>query len=92
MQCAGHLGRPVPLLARRLPVPLQRAPYRLPVLRGRFHNHFLDLLLDQPLGQQVQWIGGGAELAPLKLVLAFPATSATTTANIFLCTSIAAIR
>src|SRR5664280_3492495 len=72
MQCAGHLGRPVPLLARRLPVPLQRPPYRLPVLRGRFHHYFLDLLLDQPLGQQMQLIGGGAELAPLKLILVFP--------------------
>ena len=72
VQCAGHLGRPVTLLPRRFPVPLQRAPYRLAVLRGRFHNHFLDLLLDQPLGEQVQLIGGRAELAPLKFTLAFP--------------------
>src|ERR1035437_6207208 len=72
MQRAAHLAGPLPLLARRLPVPLQRSPHPLPVLRGRFHDYFLDLLLVQPLGQQVQLTGSSAELSALKLILAFP--------------------
>jgi len=51
---------PLALPARRLPVPLQRSPHRFPVRGGRFHDYFLDFLLDQPLGQHVQLIGGGA--------------------------------
>jgi hypothetical protein len=41
-------------------------------LRGRFHDYFFDPLLDQPLGQHVQFSGGSAELAAIKLILAFP--------------------
>jgi hypothetical protein len=35
----------------------------------RFHDYFFDLLLHQPLGQHVQFTGGSAELAALKLIL-----------------------
>src|ERR1019366_4617333 len=69
---AAHLAGPLPLLALRLPVLLQRSPNRLPVLRGRFHDYFFDLLLVQPLGQHMQFTGGSAELAPLKPILTFP--------------------
>lgn len=31
---------------RRLPVVLQRVPHRTPVLRGRLHDDFFDLVLD----------------------------------------------
>src|SRR5260370_367172 len=68
VQLAGHLASPVPLLPRRLPIQLQRSPYRLPILRGRFHYYFLYLLLQQPLRQHLQLLGTGAELAPLKLI------------------------
>ena len=32
----------------------QRFPHRPPVLRGRLHDDFLDLVLDQPVGQATQ--------------------------------------
>ena len=32
----------------------QRFPHRPPVLRGRLHDDFLDILLDQPVGQTAQ--------------------------------------
>jgi hypothetical protein len=32
----------------------QRFPHRPPVLRGRLHNDFLDVLRDQPVGQAAQ--------------------------------------
>ena len=32
----------------------QRFPHRPPVLRGRLHDDFLDVLLDQPVGQAAQ--------------------------------------
>jgi hypothetical protein len=32
------------------PMLFQRFPHRPPVLRGRFHDDFLDVLLDQPVG------------------------------------------
>jgi hypothetical protein len=36
------------------PVLLQGFPHRPPVLRGRFHDDFLDLLLDEPTGPRAQ--------------------------------------
>ena len=61
MQCVALVSRALPLL-----------PRWPPVLRGRFHDDFLDLLLVQPLGQHVQFTGRSTELAALKLILAFP--------------------
>ena len=45
---------PVARAASGPPVLFQRFPHRPPVLRGRFHDDFLDLLLDQPVGQAAQ--------------------------------------
>ena len=59
-----------PLLAERLPVPLQGCPDGFPILCRRFHHRFFHLLLDQPGSQQSQLRGVAAELSPLKLVLA----------------------
>jgi hypothetical protein len=56
---------PFPLLAERLPVPFQSSPDRSRLCR-RFHDHFLDLLFEQPLGQQSQLGGVAAKPAPLK--------------------------
>jgi hypothetical protein len=50
---------------------LQRLPHWPPILRCGFHDHFLDLLLDQPFGQQPQLVGAAAELSPLKIVFPF---------------------
>ena len=36
------------------PMLLERFPHRPPVLRGRFHHHFLNLALDQPLSETMQ--------------------------------------
>jgi hypothetical protein len=33
---------------------LQGLPHGPPVLRGRLHDHFFDLVLDQPVGQSAQ--------------------------------------
>src|SRR5207302_7366823 len=56
----GRLGVD-PRALRRLPVPFQRVPHRAPVLRGRFHHHFLDLTLDQPRGEQPELARARAE-------------------------------
>ena len=71
MQRAG--GRPGvhPRTLRRLPVAFQRVPHRAPVLRGRLHHDFFDLVLDQPLGQEAQLAGRRAELPPFKLPVPF---------------------
>src|ERR1022692_4853493 len=39
---------------------------------GRFHDDFFDLQFHQPLGQHVQFAGGGAEFTAFKLILACP--------------------
>src|SRR4030095_11973423 len=44
--------------------------YRSPILRGRFHDHFLNLLGDQPVRQSAQFTWTGSHFPPLKLVLA----------------------
>ena len=65
MQRAGArpaVGRPHP----RLPVALQRLPHRSPILRGRFHHHFHDLALDEPVGQAAQLRRAGPELPPFE--------------------------
>src|SRR5438093_6637815 len=56
-----------PRALRRLPVPFQRVPHRAPVLRGRFHHHFLDLTLDQPRGEQPELARARAESPAFKL-------------------------
>jgi hypothetical protein len=38
-------------------------------LRRRFHNDFLDLLLEQPCSERSQLVGAAAKHPPLKLVL-----------------------
>jgi hypothetical protein len=85
---ARALARP----ALRPPVQLQRFPDRTPILRGRFHDDFFDLALDQPVGQRAQVGGARPDLLAIELKVPSTSTSATTTANIFLCTSIPAIR
>src|SRR6266550_6702681 len=58
-----------PLLAYRLPIPFQRFPNGFPILRRRFHNYFLNFLLEQPCGQRSQLLGVAAKHPPLKPVL-----------------------
>ena len=72
--------------------PARAPPHGTPILRGRFHHDFLDVLLDQPVRQRSQLTGAGAHLPAVKLPRASTSTSATTTANIFLCTSMPAIQ
>ena len=56
---ARSYARPAP----RPPVLLQCLPHGSPVLRGRFHHHFLDLLLDQPLGEEAAtWTWSSARI------------------------------
>src|ERR1700688_3558560 len=71
MQRSRLPARTFPLLAYRLPVPLQRFPNWFPILRRRFHDYFLDLLLEQPCGQRSQLFGIAAKHPPLELVLTF---------------------
>src|SRR5215472_10129746 len=69
MQHSRHRVGTLPLLAKGLPMSLQRSPDGLPVLRRRFHHDFLNLLLDQILRQQSQLCRVAPKLAPTKLVL-----------------------
>src|SRR6266480_1521828 len=55
-----------PLLAYRLPIPFQRFPNWFPILRRRFHDYFLDFLLEQPCGQRSLLFGVAAKHPPLK--------------------------
>src|ERR1700719_3376258 len=59
-----------PLLADGLPTPLQRFPNWFPIWRRRFHDSFLDLLLEQPCGEGSQLFGVAAKHPPLKPELA----------------------
>ena len=54
MERARERRRAVARAALRSPVLFQRFPHRPPVLRGRFHDDFLDLVLDEPVGQRAQ--------------------------------------
>src|SRR5215472_3818619 len=58
------------LLAYWFPISFERFPHWFPVLGGRFHDHFFNLLLEQPCCQRSQLFGVAAKLLPLKLVLA----------------------
>src|SRR5262249_45607517 len=49
------------------PVLFERFPHRSPVLRGRFHDDFLDLLLDEPVGQTAQIGRRRADLVALEV-------------------------
>jgi hypothetical protein len=57
--CLRQLQRPrlrpraFPLPPLCLPIPYQRLPHRPPVLRCRFHHHFFDCFVDQPLRQRL---------------------------------------
>src|SRR5216684_5035459 len=55
-----------PLLAHGLPIPLQRFPHWFPILRRRFHDYFLDLLLEQPCSQRAQLLGVATKHPPFK--------------------------
>src|SRR6266849_1186917 len=55
-----------PLLAHGLPIPLQRFPHWFPILRRRFHDYFLDLLLEQPCSQRAQLFGVATKHPPFK--------------------------
>jgi hypothetical protein len=50
MERAREPRRAVASSAMGSPVLFQNLPDRPPVLRGRLHDHFLDVLRDQPLG------------------------------------------
>src|SRR5258705_4383533 len=71
MQCSRHPARTLPILTHRLPISLHCSPNRLPVLRGRFHYHFLDLPLDEPFRQHPQLLRIAAVPASLKLIFVF---------------------
>src|SRR6266478_2900851 len=71
MQCPRHPACTFPTLTLRLPISLHCSPNRLPVLRGRFHHHFLDLLLDEPFRQHPQLLRIAAVPASLKLIFIF---------------------
>ena len=71
MQFPRHRSAVFPLPPRRLPIPLQCLPHRLPVLCRGFHHRFFHLLLDQPRCQFPQSFGSRPNLAALKLVCPF---------------------
>lgn len=54
MKRAGEARGALAHAASGSPVLFERVPHRPPVLRGRLHDHFLDILRDQPLGQFTQ--------------------------------------
>ena len=66
MQCSRLPACAFPLLADRLPISLQRFPNWFPILRRRFHDYFLGLLLEQPCGQRSQLFGVAAKHPSLK--------------------------
>src|SRR5215469_10460749 len=69
MECSRHFPGTFPILTGRLPVSFQCTPQRFPILGSEFHNHFLDLLLDEPLRQPLQLLRVASVPASLKLVL-----------------------
>src|SRR4029450_13126056 len=48
---------------------LQRLPPRSPILRGRFHHHFLDFARDEPISKRAQLHRAGPDLQPFKVVV-----------------------
>ena len=66
-----HRARSCARPAHRPPVLLQCLPHGSPVLRGRFHHDFLDLTLNQPVGERAQLGGAGPDLQPFKVVVTF---------------------
>jgi hypothetical protein len=50
-------------------MPFERFPDWFPILGGRFHDHFLDLLLEQPCSQRSKLFWVATKHPPLKLVL-----------------------
>jgi hypothetical protein len=53
----------------RRPLALQRLPHRAPVLRRRFHHHFVHSAFHEPRGQHPQGLGPRAHRASVKRVL-----------------------
>jgi hypothetical protein len=70
------------------PTLLQGFPHRPPVLRGRFHHDFLDLLRDQPVGEAAQIARRRPGLLVLELEVAIDLDVGHDDASIFLWTSI----
>jgi len=56
----------------QLKVRLQAVPHRTPILRRRFHDHLLNLLLLEPSRQMLQFAPRRAELPLLVYDLAIP--------------------
>jgi hypothetical protein len=67
MQCSGHPACTFPTLTHRPPISFQRSPNTVPILRCRFHHHFLDLLLNEPFRQHSQLLRITTVPALLKL-------------------------
>src|SRR5208283_1009549 len=92
MQRAGPPPGSFPLLAERLPIPFQCFPHGFPILRRRLHDYFFGLLLDEPRSQRSQLFRVAANIRRSNWYSLSISTSDTTTASIFLWTSIPAIR
>src|SRR5215813_14771026 len=71
MQRSGLSTCTFPLFVDRLPIPLQSSPHWFPILRRRFHDHFLDFLLEQPCGERTELFRVAAKHPAFKLELAF---------------------
>jgi len=69
VQSAGPRAGPGPRSGARRPVTFQGGPDGLPVLRCRFHDGFVDLMLAEPVGPPAQLGGRAAARAPLERVL-----------------------
>jgi len=91
MECSRHFPGTFPILTARFPVPFECAPQRFPVLGSGLHHHFLDPLLNEPLRQPLQLLRVAPNQRRSNWYASSTSTSATTTANFFLWTSIPAI-
>src|SRR5207244_12250006 len=69
MERSRHWACTFSLLAARFAVASQCSPDGFPILCSRFHHDFLDLVLDQPCGQQSQRLRIATVSDPFKLVL-----------------------
>ena len=70
MERAREPRRAVTRAAPGTPVLFQGFPHRPPVLRGRLHDDFLDLVLDQPVGEATQVGRRRADLLALEVEIA----------------------
>jgi hypothetical protein len=70
MERAREARRTIAGAASRAPMLFQRFPHRPPILRGRLHDDFLDVLRDQPVGQAAQIGRGRPDLLALEVRVA----------------------